>query len=120
MARTYLASVGRADQEEYLEKQLSPAQIARASLNYIALSGLAGDFLDATTAVTGIGTVTGGRTGVGKEFVGNVVAPAAGLVDDVWRGLQNTKEGTDPHELVKALPFSRLPWLIPAINALGD
>lgn len=120
MARTYLASVGRPDQEEYLEKQLTAAQIARASLNYIAMSGLAGDMLDATTAVTGIGKVTGGRTGVGSEFVGNVVAPAAGLVDDVWRAVQNTKEGTDPHDLLKTLPFNRHPLLIPAINALGD
>lgn len=120
MARTYLASIGREDQDDYLEKQLNAAQIARASLNYIAMSGLAGDFLDATTAVTGVGKVTGGRTGVGSEFVGNVVAPAAGMVDDLWRGMQNTKEGTDPHELLKALPFSRLPWMIPAINGLAD
>lgn len=118
MMRTYLASVGRSDQEEYLEKQLTAAQIARASLNYIAMSGLAGDFLDATTAITGVGKVTGGRSGAQSEFVGNVVAPSIGLVDDVWRGLQNTKEGTDPHELVKSLPFSRLPWMIPALNAL--
>jgi Transglycosylase SLT domain len=120
MARTYLASIGRPDQDAYLEKQLTVAQIARASLNYIAMSGLAGDFLDATTAVTGIGKVTGGRSGVGSEFVGNVVAPAAGLVDDVWRAVQNTKEGTDPHDLLKTLPFNRHPLLIPAINALGD
>ncbi len=120
MARTYLASVGREDQAAYLEKQLTPAQIARATLNYVAMSGLAGDTLDALTAVTGVGKVTGGRTGVGSEFVGNVVAPAAGLVDDVWRGLQNTKEGTDPHELLKTLPFNRIPYLVPAVNALGS
>lgn len=119
MARTYLASIGRPDQEAYLERQLTPTQIARASLNYIAASGLAGDLMDATTALTGSGELTGGRTGAASNFVGNVVAPATGLVDDVWRGLQNTKEGTDPHDLLKAMPFSRLPWLIPAINALG-
>jgi hypothetical protein len=120
MARTYLASVGRADQEAYLEKQLTATQIARASLNYISMSGLAGDFLDATTAVTGVGKVTGGRAGNTSEFVGNLVAPSAGLANDVWKGMQNSKEGTDPHELLKALPFSRLPYMIPAINALGD
>jgi len=119
MARTYLSSVGREDQEAYLEKQLAPDMIARATLNYIAMSGLAGDFLDATTAVTGM-KQTGGRSGASSEFIGNVVAPAAGLVDDVWRGLQNTKEGTDPHELIKTLPFNRLPWMIPPLNALGD
>lgn len=118
MARTYLNSVGRSDQDAYLEKYLTPAQIARASLNYIAMSGLAGDFLDGASAVSGVGKVTGGRSAAESQFVGNMIAPSVGLVDDVWKGLQNTKEGTDPHELVKALPFSRLPWMIPAINAL--
>ena len=117
IARTVLASMGRKDQEEYLDKQLTVAQIARASMNYVALTGLAGDFLDLTTAVTGIGKVTGGRSAASSEFVGNAVAPAIGLVNDVWNGLQNNKEGTDPHELIKALPFSRLPWLLPLLNA---
>lgn len=118
MARTYLASIGRKDQAAYLENQLSAVQIARASLNYIAAAGLAGDLMDATTAVTGMGKATGGRTASASNFVGNVVAPAAGLADDLWKGVQNTKEGTDPHDLVKSLPFSRLPFLIPALNAL--
>lgn len=119
MARTYLASIGREDQQDYLEKQLTPARIARASLNYIAMSGLSGDFLDAASAVSGIGSTTGGRVG-GSDFVGAVVAPAAGVANDLWKGLQNTKEGSDPTALIKALPFSRLPYLIPAINSLGD
>lgn len=118
MARTYLASVGRADQDAYLERQLTAERIARATLNYIAMSGLAGELIDATSAVTGISAPTGGRAGAASNFVGNIVAPAAGLVDDVWKGLQDTKEGMDPHDLIKTLPFSRLPFLIPAINAL--
>jgi hypothetical protein len=120
MARVHLASIGRSDREEYLEKQLQPAQIARATLNYIAMSGLAGDFLDAGTAVTGIGKVTGGRTGNQSEFIGNMIAPSLGLLDDAWKAIQNTKDGTDPHELLKTLPFNRHPLLIPAINALGN
>lgn len=118
MARTYLASIGRKDQAEYLEKQLAWGRVARASLNYVSASGLAGDFLDATSSITGLGQSTGGRAGQGSDFVGNVVAPAAGLANDVYKGIQNTKEGTDPHQLIKALPFSRHPLLIPAINAL--
>jgi len=120
MARTYLNSVGMGDkQAEYLEKQLTPMQIARASMNYVAMSGLAGDLMDATTAVSGVGQVTGGRTSAGTSFVGNVVAPAAGLADDVWKGVQNTKDGTDPTQLVKSLPFSRVPGMIQLINTLG-
>lgn len=120
MLRTYLASIGRPDQADYLEKQLSAFQIARASLNYIALSGMAGDFMDATTALTGTGQMTGGRSGATSDFVGNMVAPSLGTANDVWKALQNSKDGTDPHDLLKAAPFSRLPWLIPAVNALGN
>jgi hypothetical protein len=88
-------------------------------MNYVAGTGLAGDMLDALTAVTGVGQVTGGRTAAGSQFVGNVIAPAAGLADDLWRGLQNTKEGTDPHDLIKSLPFSRLPGALPVIDSLS-
>lgn len=118
MVRTYLASIGRKDQQEYLDKQLAWEKVARASLNYVAMSGLAGDLLDATSSVTGLGGSTGGRSGGGSDFVGSVVAPSASLANDLYQGIQNTKEGTDPHQLMKALPFSRHPLLIPAINAL--
>jgi hypothetical protein len=43
-----------------------------------------------------------------------------GKVDKLWGAVQNTKDGTDVHGLVKELPLSRLPVLIPAINALGN
>lgn len=120
MARTYLASIGRKDREEYLEKQLSFGAIARASTNYIATSGLAGDFVDLLTATTGTAEFTGGRSGTATTAIGNLVAPAAGKVDRIWGALQNTREGTDPHALLKEMPLSRLPFLIPAANALGD
>lgn len=118
MARTYVQSIGREDQQEWLEKKLEFTAVARATLNYVAMSGLSGDLLDALSSITGLGKATGGRQGGTTEFVGSVIAPAAGLADDVWRGLQNSKDGTDPHDLVKALPFSKLPMLGPAINAL--
>jgi hypothetical protein len=119
MIRAGIQSLGRDDQDEYLAKQLRPDMIARATLNYVALSGLAGDLIDATSAVAGVET-TGGRSGANKSFVGNVVAPAAGKIDDVWGALQNSKDGTDPHALIKELPFSRLPFLYPAVNSLRE
>jgi hypothetical protein len=39
------------------------------------------------------------------------------LVDDVWKGFQNLD---DPEKLARILPGSRIPYLLPAINALGD
>jgi hypothetical protein len=120
LVRTYLASIGRADREEYLEKHTSPGAIARATTNYIATAGLAGDFMDALTSVTGTSELTGGRSGSATTAVGNLIAPAAGKVDKLWGAVQNTKDGTDPHALIKELPLARLPFLIPAINALDD
>lgn len=119
MIRAGIQSVGRPDQDEFLEKKLDPVSIARDTLNYVALSGLSGDLLDALSAVAGVET-TGGRTGTNKALVGNVVAPAVGRANDIWGALQNTKDGNDIHGLIQQLPFSRLPWLYPAVNALRD
>lgn len=123
MTRVYLASIGRDDQEEYLERRLSPAAITRATLNYVASAGLLGDFIDALSAPMPdavkevIGEPTGGRSGGNTTVIGNLVAPAAGYVDDVFGVLQNLD---DPEKVARVLPFSRLPYLLPAINALGE
>jgi hypothetical protein len=120
VARVYAQSVGRPDQEEYIERRLTPELIARQTLNYVALSGLAGDFLDIGAALApdeyGV-KMTGGRAGTDTDFVGNLVAPSMSLVDDVWKGFQNLD---DPEKLARILPGSRIPYLLPAINALGD
>lgn len=119
MVRAGLQSLGRPDQDEFLEKKLAPTTIAREVLNYTALSGLSGDLLDALGSVAGV-QATGGRSGSNKSFVGNVVAPAAGKANDIWGAIQNNREGTDIHGAVSQLPFARLPWLYPAVNALRD
>ena len=118
IARTWAASLGRKDQDEYLSKHLAFGAIARATTNYIATAGLAGDFLDAASSVTGTGELTGGRSGTATTLTGNLAGPALGKVDKLWGAIQNTKDGTDPHALIKELPLARLPFLIPAINAL--
>lgn len=120
-ARTYAASVGRSDQAEYLEKHMSFGATVRATTNYIATAGLGGDFLDTLTAVTGTGELTGGRSGTNSQFVGNMVAPVAGKIDKLWGTVQNTREGTDAVGLAKEwMPGARLPFIIPAFNALGN
>lgn len=119
-ARVLVNSQGRSDREEYIDKHTSLDAMARATLNYIPMAGLSGDFVDAMTAVTGISTPSGGGRSGGTEFVGNVVLPAAGMVDDAWKAIQNTRDGTDPTQLMKVLPFSNLPALKVAINYLGN
>jgi hypothetical protein len=114
-ARTMAAAINRPDREEYLEKQLTPEKLARASLNYVAMAGLAGDFADALSAVTGIGGEEGSRAGGSRGVIGNLAGPAAGYVDDVYKAMQHLD---DPHKAVQLLPFSRLPYLVPVINGL--
>lgn len=128
MARVAITSLGRPDRDEYLEQQLQPLAVARATLNYIPMAGLAGDVLDLVSTVggaayTGItdekvpewAATQGGRSGANQSFVGQVVAPAASYADDVYKALQNLD---DPHKIAQALPGSRLWWLMPAVNAM--
>jgi hypothetical protein len=119
MARAYAASIGRADKDEYLAKRISPYELGKGSLNYIATGGLAGDFINAGEALAG-GTGNGGRSGTTKGFFGNVVAPVTGKADKLWGALQDTSDGTSPMPFIKEMPFSRLPFLLPAINALTE
>ena len=121
-ARVYAQSIGREDQDEYIEKNLTPFNIAKQTLNYVGMSGLAGDALDIMSALTGIGEAGGGRRGAGgKGVIGNLVAPAAGTVDDLYTALQPDADGHySPEQLLKLMPFSRVPALLPAVQALGQ
>lgn len=120
MAKVALNAQGKhgKEKEAYFAKMLTAQAIASATLNLISTSGLASDFLDATKAVTGLGTGSGGRAGQGSDLIGGTIAPSVGLVNDMYKGIQNTKAGTDPHQLAKTLPFSNLPGMTPAIDAL--
>jgi hypothetical protein len=117
IARAYASSIGRDDQEEYLERRLSWEAIARGSMNYSAMTGLAPDLVDAIASVTGHST-TGGRIGTGTEFFGGTVAPALGLADQAYKAIQNTKDGTDLSEAMRVLPMNGLPFVTQAINAM--
>lgn len=116
MARTYAASVGRPDQEEFLEERLAPDVIARATLNYAASSGIIGDVTDLLSATMpedwGV-TPVGGRSGQESDFVGNYIAPASSLVNDVWKYAQSPLEVDDA---AKIMPFRNIPYLVPLFN----
>jgi hypothetical protein len=120
MARVHLASIGRPDREAYIEERLQPANLARATLNYVAAAGMAGDFMDLISSMLpesfGIAP-TGGRAGVETAFVGNYIAPSLSLVDDAWKYAQSPLEMDD---LSKVLPGRNLPFLVPFMNALKD
>ena len=120
MARVYANSIGRPDSEQYIEERLQPQALVRATLNYVASAGMAGDFIDLLSATLpeelGI-KPTGGRSGVETDFVGNYVLPASSLVDDIWKYVQSPLEVDDA---AKILPMSRLPFVVPLMNAAKD
>jgi hypothetical protein len=120
MARTYASSIGRPDQEAYLEERLQPQHIARAAMNYVAGLGMAPDFIDAVSAVMPDSMSlrpTGGRAAVETDFVGNFIAPAASLADDAWKYLQSPLSLEDA---TRILPFRNLPLVLPLMNMAKD
>lgn len=120
MARVYANSVGREDQQDYLDKMLRPQMIARATLNYIAASGMAGDFIDLTASVLPDKwdiRPTGGRPGQASDFVGTYILPASSLINDGYKYLQQID---NLHNAAKLLPGSRLPYVLPLVNTVPD
>jgi hypothetical protein len=118
LARVHTAALGTSDPDAYIERNTRLDKMVRASLNYVAMSGLLGDFAD---AVQTIGRPNEDYGGKARTLLGNTILPSASAVEDIWQGAQDTEEGTDPHKLMQSLPFGRLPWLLPAVEALtGD
>lgn len=112
VARVHANSIGKEKREEYLEMQLAPQMLARAVLNYTALSGLAPDILDAGAALAGF-EMTGVRGG-GKSVLDNV--PALGYINSSVRAVQEK----DVRDLARALPGGNLPYLVPIANTFAE
>jgi hypothetical protein len=120
-ARTYINSLGREDQDEYLEKAFEPLRVAQGLTNYIGITGLAGDFLGAGMSAVGINPQT--RQGTESEFIGNYVAPSLALVDDAWKavdGIFAQDPGKTAEQASRILPFSRVPYIVPFFNVARD
>lgn len=107
--------------EEYADKYLSLPALTRATLNYTAASGLAGDVLDLGAGFASewggdwgekLGTDMNVRGGTG-QLVGGVVAPGVGYMQDVWKGIHG-----DGRAAVRAIPGANLPYVVPFLNAL--
>ena len=119
MMRMYgqAALLPRGKREEYLDRVLSPAQIARASMNYISMAGLLPEFIDAVAGIGGF-QLQGGPKYAGSSSLVEQIIPAAGLIDSVARSAGQLRDKGNIQPMLKNLPFSRLPYLIPAVNAL--
>ena len=104
------ATMESSKREAYLESNLAPDMLARATLNYASLGGLAGDILDAGAALGGL-EMSGVRSGQ-SSFSGNI--PAIGYADGLVRGVTNK----DMSALVKSLPGGNTVFLTPVANGL--
>jgi len=122
MARVALKAAAMEDKkaEEYLDRNLAPAAILRATLNYASAAGFAGDILDLGSS--GISTIVGddlseqlgldtaaGRYGGNAGTVQGLI-PAVGAANDVMSG--------DLMKTFKLLPGANNPLALPLIEAL--
>lgn len=132
MARVQLNSIGRADRDDYLARNLSPLALGRAAMNYVSAIGVLPDVLDIASSAVGL-PVTGGRYGNKTDFIGGQIMPAAGVVNDIYNAAQQAGgtvgraiRGEDlqlrksTHDTMKLLPGGNLPYLQAAINQLDD
>ena len=127
MARTGIKAAAMKDEkkEEFLEQNLSPMALGRATMNYASLAGLSGDILDLGVSAFSnyggdfgedFGAAYGARGKRSDKFFGGVAAPGAGLADDVFAGVFER----DPHKLLRSLPGSNLPYVSPLIFSLRE
>lgn len=103
--RVLVASLGRRDQEEYLEKMLTPSELIQKSTQYVAYPGLASDILDVIQDVTGDNPYQ-------SKALGDRAAPSLGVVNDIY------SLTTDPSKITKVIPGNTLPFMIPFMNML--
>lgn len=125
LARIQLASLGREDREEYVDRQTSLPVMARSTLNYLSLSGMLADVMDLSTAGLGtMDTVFGTNMrpdsayvrGKGGSTLSGII-PSFGYAEDL---IQVGRDPTDLGHAVKQLPGGNLPYLVPILNGMGQ
>lgn len=108
------AGMDEKQREEFLDRNLSPLALGRASMNYVSHLGLLPDVIDAPLALAGAGSYS--RAGRNDGFIGGTVAPSVGVVNDAVDVLTER----NPHKAVKLLPGSSIPHFAWAINLFDN
>ena len=122
-ARVAFNAATREDKDEYIDRMMSPEAVLRNVMNYIGMVGMLPDVVDGLFAVAGgIGEETGLMEGAENRFGGQVslgtILPAVGSIEQLMRAPENV---SDPHKMLRLLPYSNTPMLVPFIEALrGD
>ena len=127
LARLHASTIGmsRSKREEAIERGTNPFTLIRASMNYTSALGLMPDMVEALSVPLGLESTDSAR-GLSGD-IGRII-PAAGLANDVlkagkgvssWSPL-NDRDAASPQEVMKGImPFGRVPYVIPLVNALG-
>jgi len=121
LARVAINATGREDPDAYIDKMTTPLAIARGTMNYIGMLGLAPDFVDGLTHVPFVGPkvteALGGGAGNARPGTVGSIVPLVGRADMALKAAQG--DG-GPEGLVRVLPFSNLPYIVPFVNALPN
>ncbi|AHB12135.1 internal virion protein with endolysin domain [Xylella phage Paz] len=129
MARVALRAslMSEQDRDEFMEKQLHPMALGRATMNYLAAMGL---WADVVEAGSGLGTgwadafgfdmpeslkPTGGRTMKDTDLIGGQLAPSLGVINDIGQGVMGK-----PDKLWKSAPFASLPYIQPVLMGIDS
>jgi hypothetical protein len=125
MSKTYLNSLGRKDQKEYLKKYLTPERIANGALNYTSTLGPLPDILGAVSGVAhgDLLATDGGMPALGyvqdvARTAGTAVGDAAGLKNR--RGQNIEFDAAAYRRAFGILPFTKLPGVRGLTNAISD
>jgi hypothetical protein len=122
LARIHAASIGREDQQEYVKKQMHPAVMARALMNYGSMTGLMGEALDATFGIAGgwndsvkgaVGPLAG--TSAHSNLSVTNVIPSLGMLDSMGRAATG---GGTVYGALKQLPFTNMPQVAIPLNLI--
>ena len=121
LAKVALNAIGRDDPDAYIDSMTKPLALAKGTINYLGMLGLAPDVLDGMTATPVLGTAikqaTGSEDNKRPGTAGGLgsVIPIVGRADRTLQALQG--EG-GAKALAQTLPFSNLPYVAPFVNAL--
>ena len=99
----------------------TPLALAKGTMNYLGMLGLATDVLDGATATPVLGTAikeaTGSEDNKRPGTAGGLgsIIPIVGRADRTLQALQGQGGAK---ALAQSLPFSNLPYVAPFVNAL--
>lgn len=117
-ARVLATSVGKENQDEYIDKAFTPYSLARASTNYTAMSGMGGDVMDLLSHAPFVPddwAAGQNRAGTKQDFVGNYILPSSSLINDAYKVLQAP---SNIHGMAKLMPGANLPGITQLVNQL--